>query len=377
MKVLHTITDLNLSSGGAASATYNLFNELTKKDCDITMLTLLPQDVNDEIIAEGNNIKALKFDGISPFVYSKNLKQYLETHNEYDIYHANGIWTYPTYKTLKTANKREKASLVTIHGMLNRNALKVSYWQKKLFMKLFQYKQLQNATIIHSTSMYEAECIREVGLKTPIALIPNGIITDNLPKLNNTDVWRIGFVGRLDRIKNIESLIKAWGLLKDKTKDCELLIIGGTRDDNYKNEILKLVQDLKLDNIRFTGQLTPKEVKEEIAKLRILILPSHSENFGMVIPEALSMGIPCIASKNTPWEDLKDYNCGWWVNNDYNTLAETILETMTLPKDKYYTLSRNGIILVNDKYSISATSNKMIELYDYIYGKISKPNFII
>ena len=64
------------------------------------MVTLLPYSNDDAYLGYGyDGINALTFDGISQFVYSKNLKRFLEQHNGYDIYHTNGIWTYPTYKT--------------------------------------------------------------------------------------------------------------------------------------------------------------------------------------------------------------------------------------------------------------------------------------
>ena len=70
------------------------------------------------------------------------------------------------------------------------------------------------------------------------------------------------------------------------------------------------------------------EKENTINSLSYHAVPSDFENFGNIITEALVRGIPVIASTGTPWENLNIYRCGWWVKNDINTLANTILEAI-------------------------------------------------
>ena len=378
MKILHTITDLNLTSGGAATSTLNLFNALKKIGVDIEILTLGPKNPKDICLGEDiDNIIKKEFDGKTPFVYSRNFKNYLENNYDYDIYHANGLWTYPTHKTINIAKKINKPSIVTIHGMLNRNALKMGKLKKELALNIFQKKDLEKVSFIHSTSQYEVECIRELGINTPIALIPNGItMTPRIEEKPNDSIYRFGFVGRIDRVKNIDLLLEAWNNLGVTTKNCELSIIGGGYDDKYLLELTQFVKENKL-NVRFTGMLTKQNTLIEMSKLDFLILPSRSENFGMVIPEALSMGIPCIATKGTPWEELNTHNCGWWIDSDKESIAEAIQCAITTTEEDYKLKGNNGINLVESKYSIEKTAELIYKLYEYIVKGGVQPEFLI
>ena len=378
MKILHTITDMNLTSGGSASSTINLFEALTKLGIDIEMFSLRPRTIGDICLGEiFKNIIKMPYDGITPFVYSKNFKNYLEYNHNYDIYHANGLWTYPTHKTINIAKKFNKPSIVTIHGMLNRNALKMGKLKKELALNIFQKKDLGKVSFIHSTSKYEVECIRELGINTPIALIPNGItMTPRIEEKPNDGICRFGFVGRIDRVKNIDILLEAWNNLGIKTKNCELSIIGGGYDDKYIIELTKFIKENKL-NVRFTGMLSKQNTLIEMSKLDYLILPSRSENFGMVIPEALSMGIPCIATKGTPWEELNTHNCGWWIDGDKRSIADAIQCAITTTDEDYKLMGNNGINLVENKYAIEKTAEMVHKLYKYTINGGKQPQFII
>ena len=365
MKILETITDLNLSSGGAVTATLNSYGLLRESGINIDMVTLLPYSNDDAYLGGGYNaITALPFDGKTQFVYSKNLKRFLEQHKGYDIYHANGIWTYPTYKTICTARKQDKPCVVTIHGMLNRDALKMTSYKKQLFLKLFQKRDLQNVTYIHATSNYEAECIRELGITTPIVVIPNGVVDCGLRHSYSEDgIIRFGFVGRTDPVKNIDVLLEAWLKLRDKTKCCSLSIIGGGNDADYSKKLHTFVSEHNMTNVMFTGLLPKEEALQEMSKLDYLILPSRSENFGMVIPEALNMGIPCIATKGTPWEELNSRNCGWWIDGNKESIADAIKCAINTSSNEYKLMANNAINLVKEKYSINKTVDGLINLY--------------
>lgn len=365
MKILESITDLNLSSGGAVTSTLNRYGLLRDRGINIEMVTLLPYSNDDAYLGNGyDGINALHFDGVSQFVYSKNLKRFLEQHKDYDIYHANGIWTYPTFKTIRTALKQDKPCVVTIHGMLNSNALKMTSFKKQLFLKLFQKRDLNSIACIHATSEYEAECIRALGIKTPISVIPNGVVDYGLRHTySNDDIIRFGFVGRTDPIKNIDVLLDAWLSLGKKTQNCQLTIIGGGNDPEYLKNLHNFVEKHNITNIEFTGLLSKEKTLREMAKLDYLILPSRSENFGMVIPEALSMGIPCIATKGAPWEELNTHNCGWWIDGNKESISDATECAIATNSDDYKLMANNAINLVKERYSIEKTVDELIKLY--------------
>lgn len=380
MRILQTITDLNLSSGGAASATLNLFDELRRQGVDTTILTLLPHHAGDEFTgSHREGIEAFEYDGKTKFVYSRNMKRFLSDNDGYDLYHANGIWTYPTHITAKTALRRKKPYIVTVHGMLNENALKFTAAWKQLFLRLFQKDELDKAACLHATSEYEAVCIKKAGIKAPVAIIPNGIKRSEIKpvKKEKNDICRFAYIGRIDPVKNIESLLEAWDKAGLVSGGMELLIVGGCNDSEYLKKLTKFTDERKLTNVIFTGQLSHEDTESVYNKIRYLVLPSKSECFGMVVPEALGKGIPVIATEGTPWHELNDCNCGWWVKNDTSAICMALTEACNTPEKDYDIMSRNGIELVIKKYSIGENADKMAALYRYVLGINNKPDFVI
>lgn len=381
MKILQTITDLNLSSGGAASATLNLFDELRRQEVNTTLLTLLPHYPNDRFMgSDRKGIVAFEYDGKTIFVYSRNLKRYLSENRGFDLYHANGIWTYPTHITARTAQKLKKPYIITVHGMLNENALKYTSLGKRAFLSLFQKEELSRAACIHATSKYEAECIRKAGINTPVAIIPNGINKNEICscKKENDPICRFAYIGRIDPVKNIETLLSAWYKAGFVKSDRELLIIGGCNDTCYLKKLLNFTNRYQLDNVRFIGQISHEETERMYATIKYLVLPSKSECFGMVVPEALGKGIPVIATEGTPWSELNDYRCGWWIKNNTDPLCDALVAAYSTSEKDYDEMSENGIKIVTEKYTIKGCAKKMKLLYEYILGiNNNKPDFII
>lgn len=370
-----------MSSGGAASATLNLFDELRRQEVDTTLLTLLPHHPNDLFMgSDRKGIVAFEYDGKTKFVYSRNLKKYLSENRGFDLYHANGIWTYPTHITARTALKLKKPYIITVHGMLNENALKYTSLGKRAFLSLFQKEELSRAACIHATSKYEAESIRKAGINTPVAIIPNGINKNEICscKKENDPICRFAYIGRIDPVKNIETLLSAWYKAGFVKSDRELLIIGGCNDTCYLKKLLNFTKRHQMDNVRFTGQINHEETERMYATMKYLVLPSKSECFGMVVPEALAKGIPVIATEGTPWSELNDYRCGWWIKNDTSSLCDALVTAYSTSEKDYNEMSENGIKVVTGKYTIEECAKKMKSLYEYILGiNNNKPDFII
>lgn len=377
MKILHTISGLNISSGGPTSCTYNLIKGLRDEGIEADILTLMPRDDSDKIIAGDSFIKALPNDARTPLVYSSNFRRYLSSHIGYDLYHANGLWTCPTHFTAEIAKKQNKPCVIAPHGMLYPQALQVSAWKKKIVSTVFQRKDLETASCLQATCMAELEHIRAFGLNNPVAVIPNGLVIDDSLEIRKTSnsVRRFAFVGRLNRIKNVDLLLSAWSKLGDKTRNCELLIIGDG-DTAYKKELEEFATANKLNNVRFLGFIMGKDLQKLVHSIDFQILPSKSENFGMVVPEALIQGVPVIASKGTPWSDLETFDCGWWVDNDIDTLISTLLIAINLSEQDRLGMGERGRTLVLRHYSIKSVSLRMKQLYEWLVYKNIKPEYV-
>lgn len=380
MKILHTISSMGVNAGGPTTCTFNLLKGLRAQDVEAHLLTY---DVNsaggDQLISNSDDfIKLVPPPKHSRFGYSKQWSKWLGHYADYDLYHVNALWQYPTHATLKAARLKNKPCIISTHGMLYPEGLKKSKWIKKLSLFLYQHKDLKNATAFHATSEQEKNYIRDFGLKQPIAVIPNAIDSNNFGRPNfeyKTGKRKVGFMGRLNPIKNLEALIKAWAIAFEVTKQHELVIMGDG-DRAYKESLLKLAINLNVHNIAYTGFVTGKTQDDLLSQLSYLVLPSKSENFGMVVPEALWKGIPVIASKGTPWEELKTYSCGWWSDNDVNSLSNVLRTALQLDEKERLAMGKKGSQLISTKYTTSAVGKMMKAYYQWILIGGEKPDFV-
>ena len=373
MKYLQTIAGLRAKSGGTSTCTYDLIKAMRGLSCNVDLMTLQADDLL------GNNewwIKALPNDSISSYGYSRNMNRFLQK-SDYDLYHTNGMWMYCNHETCLVARKKDKPYVITPHGMLYTQALARSAWKKKLLLAMGGVaKDLKSATCIHVTCSTEMKFYKALGYHNPIAVIPNPVtIPHYIPNIiTHGERKSIGYLGRLHPYKRPDALIKAWARLKEETVGFELLFMGkGT--DEYEQYLHKLVDDLHLKNVSFLGMVTGEDKFKRLTSMRVLCVPSKTENFGMTVAEALIAQTPVICTKTAPWEELNTRHCGWG-DNDIDTLAQTIREALLLPQSEIDKMGENGKLLIETNYTDTQIALKMKQLYEWILTGGEKPEFV-
>lgn len=374
MKILHTIPGFGVKSGGTSTCTYDLISAMRRSGAEVDLLTVKSSDASDTLIGAGAGwIKELPNDYITPFAYSRNFSRALSG-SDHDIYHTNGLWMYVHHATCAAARKMSKPLVITPHGMLYPQALARSAWKKKLMLSLCFRKDIGRTDLIHATCMPEYEHIRNLGLRNPVAVIPNPVplppfLDEIVP---DKSAKRIGFLGRLHPRKHVHSLIEAW---KKLNRDQAQLVVMGSGDADYEMRLKALADGMT--DVTFTGFVSGREKFEKLASLTALVVPSDFENFGMIVTEALSVGTPVIASKGTPWQSLEQGRCGWWVDNDVDSLAEAIAGVLSMPQSELDEMGSRGKRLVEENYLDSKVAGQMVTAYRYLTGSGSKPDFIL
>lgn len=374
MKVLYTGT-LDVNAGGPAFSSYNTMRGLNAIGVE-THVLMYEMGENGKLIGDDVPIHFAKRPLETIFNYSLYYKQEIKACGDFDIYQAQGIWQYQTYALVDMARKLDKPYIITPRGMLYpQDIAKSKSCFKKLSLKLRLLNDLNYAACVHVTCEDEMLHCRNLGVTSPIAVVPNPVEIKEYSFIKNDEIFRLGYLGRISRRKNVEGLIYAWKELGDKVKNAELLIIGGG-DEAYMAFLKAEVCRLHLNNVRFTGFISGKEKESALASLSVLAMPSEFENFGNVIVEGLVRGIPCIATKGAPWEDLQKYKCGWWVEYNQKAITYTIKEALDMPTNKLNEMGMRGKKLVEEKYSIEAVANHLKKVYEWVLGKGEKPDFV-
>lgn len=381
MKILQTISGLSARSGGPSTCTRDLLEGLYDVDAHTYLLTA----TSDDILGKGSPwLLEVVNDYKTPLGISKNIKATLEK-SEYDLYHANALWSYSTHITCKTAREKDKPYILSPHGMLYPTALAIKSWKKKPMLWAWFNKDILFATCLHATCQQEAEYCRQFGYKGPIAVIPNCVVfpeevdikDEELDFRDSNGRRHIGFLGRLHPIKKIENILYAMAQLDSENLVQLKLDIMGKYDDQYEQWLKDEVRRLNLsDNVEFVGFVSGKEKYDRLSALSALLVPSTQENFGMIVPEALICGTPVYASLGTPWEELNKYNAGWWKDNSPESIAGVIKEILSLSDNQLLEKGKNGRKLIEEKYEQHKVAGMMKRLYEWIVEDKMNPELM-
>lgn len=374
MKVLHSGT-LDVNAGGPAMSTYNTLWGLQHLNVDAEII-MYPLSPNGRLRGTEVPIHYAKSPIDRKLLFSFTYKNEIRVLGDYDIYHAQGIWQYPTYAIADVAKEKKRPYLITPRGMLYpQDIAKSSTFFKKLSLKIRLLNDLNKAACVHVTCKDEMNYCRQLGVTSPIAIIPNPVEIKTYPFDKTDDVFRLGYLGRLSPRKNVEGLIYAFAELGNEAKEAELLIIGGG-DEKYEHFLKNEVKRLQLQNVRFAGFLSGEEKDKAIASCNVLAMPSEFENLGNVILEGLVRGIPCIATTGSPWEELNTHHCGWWVEYNQSAITNAVKQAINTTPETLKEMGDKGKELMIKNYSIESVAYKMKSLYSWILGQEKKPNFV-
>ena len=357
MKVIHYIASIDKSAGGTTEY-MRLLSKALKED------TLL-------IIATGVSNNPIPIDGVSVKFFNTNILRWFSLLTEFhtflkiekpDIVHINGIWSPQNWGFQKVAQELKIKVVLSPHGMLESWIIAHNPLKKKIALFLFQNNAIEKVDYIHATAQMEKDSIRKLGFNNDITIIPNGIDLSEITKTKTSyGSKKMVFLSRIHPKKGIELLLEAWR--SADTRDWSLAI-AGNGDENYIQNLSESAKDL--NNVHFVGAKYGEEKWDFMRSADVMVLPTHSENFGIVVAEALAVGLPVITTTGTPWNDLDECNCGWWIDLSVMNLKSTLIKVFNLPKGTLEEMGNNGKELVQKKYDIKAIGEIMVEFYNTI-----------
>ena len=198
--------------------------------------------------------------------------------------------------------------------------------KKRLAWHFYQRRDLESADAFHCTSELEAEEVRKLGFRQPIEVIPNGITRPAcLPERHERSGRRALFLSRIHPKKGLVNLVRAWKQA-NVSQDWKLMI-AGPDESGHQAEVEAEVRSLGLtDQVEFPGPISDDRKWQYYVDGDLFVLPSFSENFGIVIAEAMAAGLPVITTTGTPWSVLNERGLGWWMEPTVESLSAAIAE---------------------------------------------------
>ena len=295
---------------------------------------------------------------------------------DFDLVHIQELWHYPGYIASKIARSRNVPYIVTIHGELNEWNLQQKRLKKQIYMTAIQRGILQKSAALHAITQAESNRIRQLEIETPVAMIPNGIHTEEFenlpdrsqfvsryPELENRLI--VLFLGRIQQKKGLDILAQAFGNLV-RTRHDVRLVVAGPDEDNTLTEIKTILKSQgALEKAVFPGMLTGEQKLEALGAADIFALTSYSEGFSVALLEALSAGLPLVITDECNFPEVGDSRAGFVVRpNDSETASAlmSLLDSADLRRE----MSENARRLVRSNYTWERIAKKMFTLYENV-----------
>lgn len=294
-----------------------------------------------------------------------------------DLIHNHGVWLPANHSASVVARKYKKPCIITPHGMLTIWCYNFKPLKKRIAWQLYLKKDVMDAAIVHMTSQGEVEEFKKLGFKGRLAVIPNGIhlpvIDQMIPKLK--DGKTALFVSRIHPKKGLLNLVEAWSRIRPK--GWRMRLVGPDEGGHRKEVERALIEKGLADDFIFEGPIFGERLWEIYRTSDVFILPTLSENFGNVVPEALACGLPVVCTYGAPWEELVTRKCGWWIPIGVEALTKTLREVFETTASERMEMGIRGRKLVEEKYTWESVGKKMKLLYEWVLGGGAAPEFVL
>lgn len=283
-----------------------------------------------------------------------------------DVVHVNGCWLPQCAAAQRWAVARGARVALSPHGMLEPWIMARHRYTRKLpALWLYQARAVREAAVVVATSAAERGNLLRLGYNRRVEVVANGVDAGSIAMRTS---WRrsrkLLFLSRLHPKKGIELLIEAVAMLGGEMGGWTVTVAGEGEPD-YVLRLRRAAVDCGVAaRFSFVGGVYGEEKWRLMREADAFVLPTYSENFGIVVAEALACGTPVITTTGTPWAELRERGCGWWVEASAQAIASAIGEALCLGESELERMGRNGRRLVEERYSAVAMAAGMLAVYE-------------
>jgi glycosyltransferase involved in cell wall biosynthesis len=385
MNILRVISSMHPSQGGPSQGIRNTIAYF--REAGITTEVVCMDESNNSYPIADNFTVHKVGNGKTSYQYQPLLLKWLKNNIlRYDFVIVDGLWQYhnlAVYKTIKLLEKQDQKIpkvIVFPHGMLD------PYFQKaperkwkavrnQLVWAFIEKKCINNADAVFYTCEEEMRLAATIFKNYNPKSVYNVGYGIQLPPENNVDFRTafykkcpsvenkkyLLFLSRIHKKKGIDLLIKAYNELYVENPNLSDLVIAGPIESEYAKEMMQLASDN--EKIHFSGMLSGHAKWGAFYNCEAYLLPSHQENFGIAIVEAMACKKPVLITKNINiWQEIEIGGGGWIVDlNEKNSIKNALLDIIKLSEKELITKGDCAFETYQSKFDIKMCANKFIQ----------------
>ena len=358
--------------GGPIFAAYHLCKKVAENGVNVDVITTNLNgddklDVETNVFTNQSGVKVKYYNKfLLPFFSFKMIFGLAKDIRHADVVHVQSIYSLSTIFAIFYSYLQKKIVFLSPRGSLTAWSFQHRGFMKKMWIEFF-IKPFHMSIFWHATSQKEIAEIQHFFPKAKIELVSDGVSFEESTIKSECDLkWKNSFyiacLGRLHKVKGYDIMLKAMPNILKTHNNIKLFVAG--MDEGELGELIELSQDLDIqDSVKFIGQLDSDDKNCFLKHAQCLVMPSHTENFGLVAAEALFQNTPVIASKNTPWEVLETEKAGFHIVNTPQAISQAVIKIL-----EDVELYRKNTSRVVEEFSWS----KIAKTYKSTLLKISK-----
>lgn len=385
LRVLHVSLNASHVGGGVATYIWRATKALHEQGVINHVACVTDADLEHdaaERLPHAELIHGPAFPGRTLGAAPRLWREISEQMDKVDVVHLHGLRASIIWSAASLARKKKVPFVISPHGQLHPWLLSQRRTRKLIVDTLFTRRDVRSCSGLHAVSEPEADDIRRYMPQASVTTVPIGI--DPSPYLQQRSAGVIEskwpevagksillYCSIMTPRKGLPMLASAWSSLASRFPGWHLVIAGMDLEGYLDTVRQDFAASVEGGTASILGRVTEDEKAELLQRAELLVLPTLSEAFGMIILESLSSATPVVTTTGAPWSHIPDRGCGWWVEPTVGQI-ETALETaMAMDDAGRAAMGERGRRMVLEEYTWQTSAQKLVAMYRQVIDQSS------
>ena len=388
MRILHSIHSVNPSGGGVIEAIkqLSLVHAAAGHGCEIVSL-----DAPGEEWVQACPVKVHALGpGRTGYGYAAKFVPWLKTHRgDYDAVIVNGLWQHNGFGVWRALHGTDTPYFVFPHGMLDpwfKRTYPLKHWKKWAYWPWADYRVLRDAKAVLFTSDEERRAAREsfwlyrchekvvnYGVAAPPGdgHVQRQAALERFPVLKGKRVFL--FLGRIHEKKGCDLLLRAFAKVVHEADSDLHLVIAGPDQSGWTKQLQALAVRLQISSRLLWAGMLSGDVKWGMLRLaEVFVLPSHQENFGIAVAEALACGTPVLISNQVNiWREIAADQAGLVDDDDEIGTTRLLERWLSLAPGLRESMRENAARSFQTRFEVTRAAAALLELIGESHSPIA------